>query len=141
MGKHRRNRSDRSLRHDQPCFVLTVLMLLLPGVPKRLLLCLWWVEWLFKREIEMHRPRPLVGPEPCPLRQSIKVFWGGGIQPLMRATHQRTAHRLKKVLLIHGLIGTALLQACGSISCEQQERLTRAIGFHGSREKVGHSGA
>ena len=54
---------------------------------------------------------------------------------------QPTADRLQKLLLIHGLIGTAIFQPGGAISGEQQQRLAGTIRFYGCRQQVGDSGA
>ena len=99
------------------------------------------MKWFFKRQIEMHRSGALVGPKPNLLRQRVQVISGGSLQPLIRTIHNITANRLEKFLLIHGLIGAALLQTRGSIGGQQQQRLTGAIGFHCCGQKVGHSGA
>ena len=118
-----------------------MLTLVAPGDPESLLFRFWRMQRFFKRQIEMHRSGALVGPKPNLLRQRFQVISGGSLQPLIRTIHNITANRLEKFLLIHGLIGAALLQTRGSIGGQQQQRLTGAIGFHRCRQKVGHSGA
>jgi len=141
LGQQGRSLEVRAQRQNALRLALVAQSLLLPRDPERLLLRPRGMEWLLKRQIAMHRPGLTMGATPGLLRQRLELFRGCGIQALIRTAHQPTAHRVQKLLLIHGLIRTALLEPRWSIGGKQQQGLTGAIGLHGSRQKVRHSSA
>jgi hypothetical protein len=44
----------------------------------------------------------------------------------------------KEGFLVHGLIGTAALEALRAVGCEQQQRNRALVGLHQGRQQVGH---
>ena len=100
------------------------------------------MQRFLKRKVELHRSRGAAVAVPPGLMGKIeKRLRRLAGQSLRGAMAQPTADRLQKLLLIHGLIGTAIFQPGGAISGEQQQRLGGTVGFYGCRQQVGDSGA
>ena len=89
----------------------------------------------------MHWAGPGMGPMPGLIRKLLKLGFRGSIQTAIRPGAQPATHGLQKNLLIHRLIGTALLQPAGAIGRDQQQRLTGTIRLHSSRQQIGHCSA
>jgi hypothetical protein len=60
------------------------------------------------------------------------------MQPLWSTIATPTTGGTQKVLLIHGLIGTALLESERTISGDDEQRLARPIGFNQRGKQIGH---
>ena len=73
------------------------------------------MQWLFKWKVEMHGPRPVVRLVPGLLGKLQQLRRGCRIQADVWATRTPTADGLEELLLIHRLIGTAVLEADGAI--------------------------
>ena len=105
------------------------------------------VNRLFYRKVEMHRPRcrliyPLIQPVGLAPGQSRELKHGGrshGMQTLRGTDATPTAGGTQKVLLIHGLIGAALLESERTIGSDEKQRLAGTIGFNRRRQQIGHS--
>ena len=100
------------------------------------------MQGLLKRQVELHRPgHGAVGITPGFSGQVLQFRLGQLMQTLGGRARNPAASRLKKILLIHGLIGAAALEPQRAIGREQQQRLIGAVRFHHGRQQVGNSGA
>ena len=108
------------------------------NAPQRLLLLTARVQWLLERQIQLHRPsHRSVGPIPG-VRGALQKC--GGLQAMQAIGtwgHHPAARRQQKLLLVHRLIGAAVLEPSRAIRGEQQQRLGGAIRLHNRRQQIG----
>ena len=101
------------------------------------------MQRLLEREVQLHWPRRGVrramGLLPDLSSQRLELIGVLVVNPIGAATAKAATHRNEKLLLIHGLIGTTVLQPFGAVGGEQQQRLGRSIGFNGGRQQIRHS--
>ena len=111
----------------------------LPRRPKRLLLGLVGMEWLLERQIQVHRPCRSQRPLPERRRQALQLNVVLVVKPLAWAAQKRAANGGEKLLLIHGLVSAAVLQARRSVGREQQQGNAGPISLDGCGQQIGHS--
>ena len=111
-----------------------------PSAPEVLLLFHRGMERFLEGEIEVHRARPVVGLTPGLSSQIMDGDWEHAIKTGQISTATPATHWNQKRLLIHRLVGTAVLETQGPIGAEQQQRQAGAIGLHGRRQQVGNGG-
>ena len=117
------------------------------GIQQGLVLCQCCVDRFLDRKVEMHGARcrlsrvgiRTVGLTPGQSSKLNQGRGGHGVQPL-RSTHATpTTGGTQKVLLIHGLIGAALLESERTIGGDNEQRLAGTIGFNQRRQQIRHS--
>ena len=101
------------------------------------------MDRFFYWKVEMHRSRCRlirpVGVAPCQSRELNNGRGGHGMQTLTGSDATPTAGGTQKVLLIHGLVGAALLESDRTIGSDEKQRLAGTIGFNHRRQQIGHS--
>ena len=105
------------------------------------MLCQRCVDRFLHRKVEMHGACcRLIGSVRLTPGQSheLKHGRGGhGMQPLRNTIATPTAGGTQKVLLIHRLIGSTLLESDRTIGGDDEQRLTGAIGFNHRGQEIG----
>ena len=105
------------------------------------MLCQRCVDRLFHRKVEMHGPRcRLIRPVGLTPSQSRELKYGRrghGVQPLQDTIATPTAGGTQKLLLIHRLIGSTLLESDRTIGGNDEQRLTGPIGFNHRGQEIG----
>ena len=71
--------------------------------------------------------------------QATEFGLGLAMQTIHCAGPDPSTGRSQKLLLIHSLIGSTVLQPQGTVCAEQQQRLGGTIRFNSGWQKIGHS--
>ena len=111
------------------------------------MLCQRCMDRFLHGKVEMHGARcrliyRLIRPVGLAPGQSRKLKHGRGghgMQPLRGTIAKPTTGGTQKVLLIHRLIGSTLLESDRTIGSDEKQRLAGTIGFNHRRQQIGHS--
>jgi signal peptidase I len=96
------------------------------------------MEWLLKGQVQVHRAGPAMGLPPGLNRQRLQRCGLHAIDPGGIAMAHPAADAAQERLLIHRLIGTAMLEPLGPIGTEQEQGQTGTICLHRRRQQIGH---